>query len=78
MLKKKGLKDNQAKELLKEFGLNIVKTKEKTFLERFFKKLIHPITLMIEVALILSIFTHHYEDASIISILLLVNIIIDL
>ena len=72
MLIKKGLEEKEAQKLLEKFGLNILETKEKTFLERFIKKLIHPITLMIEFALALSIFTHHYEDAYIIFALLLV------
>jgi len=73
----KGLTSKEAKERLTTFGPNAIETKEESWLHRLFKRFWGPIPWMIEVAAILSAMVQHWEDFTIIMILLFVNAIVD-
>lgn len=59
-------------------GYNEIPKPSQSFFLKFVKKLVSPIPLMIIVALILSVIVQHWEDTIVISILLLVNLAVDL
>ena len=73
----KGLSSEEAAERLKKYGSNTIEEKEESWLHRLFKRFWGPIPWMIEVAAILSAMVQHWEDFTIIMILLLVNAIVD-
>ena len=73
----KGLSEKEVLELRKKFGWNEIDGEEKSFWKIFFGKFTGPIPLMIELALILSAITKHWEDFVIIAVLLTVNILVD-
>jgi len=72
-----GLSSEEAVERLQKFGANEIKEKEESWLHRLFRRFWGPIPWMIEVAAILSAMVKHWEDFTIIVILLLINAIID-
>jgi H+-transporting ATPase len=73
----KGLSTEEAQERLKKYGPNEIAEKEETWWHRLFRRFWGPIPWMIEVAAILSAIVKHWEDFTIIVILLLINAIID-
>ncbi len=74
----KGLSDSQVKDLRQKYGANeLVEIKDSTLIW-ILKKFLNPITIMIEFALILSFLAHKTEDFVIITILLLVNVGIEM
>ena len=72
-----GLSSEEAKERLAKYGPNAIEEKEESWVHRLFKRFWGPIPWMIEVAAILSAMVQHWEDFTIIMILLLVNAIVD-
>jgi H+-transporting ATPase len=72
-----GLTTEEAKKRLQEFGPNSVEEKEESWWQRLFKRFWGPIPWMIETAAVLSALVRHWEDFTIIIILLLVNAIVD-
>ena len=62
---------------MQKFGYNEITEKKNSALTRLLKKIWSPIPWMIEVALILSIIMRKWEDVVIITILLLVNVLVD-
>jgi H+-transporting ATPase len=72
-----GLSSSEAKELLQTYGYNTIEEKQESWIDRLFKRFWGPIPWMIEVAAILSAFAKRWEDFTIITILLLVNAIVD-
>ncbi len=72
-----GLTTEEAKKRLQEFGPNSVEEKEESWWQRLFKRFWGPIPWMIETAAVLSALVKHWEDFTIIIILLLVNAIVD-
>ena len=73
----KGLTTEEAEERLKKYGPNAIEEKEESWLHRLFRRFWGPIPWMIEVAAILSAVVKHWEDFAIITMLLLVNAIVD-
>ncbi|WP_052746108.1 plasma-membrane proton-efflux P-type ATPase [Sulfurovum lithotrophicum] len=73
----KGLTHEEAQERLKKFGPNAITAKEKSWLQRLFKRFWGPIPWMIEVAAVLSAAAQRWEDFTIIIILLFVNAFVD-
>ena len=73
----KGLSSEEAKKRLEKYGPNAIEEKEESWLHRLFRRFWGPIPWMIEVAAILSAMVKHWEDFTIITILLLVNAIVD-
>ncbi|WP_294957158.1 plasma-membrane proton-efflux P-type ATPase [Sulfurovum sp.] len=74
---KAGLTSAEAAERLKKYGPNAIEEKEETWLHRLFRRFWGPIPWMIEIAAILSAMVKHWEDFTIITILLLVNAVVD-
>jgi len=72
-----GLSTQEAEKRLKEYGLNELEEKEESWIVRLFHRFWGPIPWMIEVAALLSYYTHRYEDLTIILILLFVNAFVD-
>ncbi len=72
-----GLSSQRAKELLQKYGYNTIEEKKESWLHRLFKRFWGPIPWMIEVAAILSAIAQRWEDFTIITILLLVNAMVD-
>ena len=72
-----GLSSEEAKKRLEKYGPNAIEEKEESWLHRLFRRFWGPIPWMIEVAAILSAMVKHWEDFTIITILLLVNAIVD-
>jgi len=70
----KGLSAEQVKELRAKYGFNEIVEQNTSILWNFIKKFLNPITLMIELALVLSIIAGKFEDFFIILTLLIVNI----
>lgn len=73
-----GLSSKEVIQKRKIEGFNEIIEPSRPFLLKFIKKIMSPIPLMIIVALVLSIIVKHYEDTLIISILLVVNLAVDL
>ena len=74
----KGLTDTEVLEIRAKYGFNEIPEKTESFFVRLLKKLLSPIPLMIEVALVLSAIIQHWEDFYIIALLLIVNLSVDL
>ncbi len=72
-----GLSSEEAKKRLEKYGPNAIEEKEESWMHRLFRRFWGPIPWMIEVAAILSAMVKHWEDFTIITILLLVNAIVD-
>jgi len=73
----KGLADAEAKRRISEYGYNEVPEKEETLFHRIFRRFWGPIPWMIEVAALLSAAVRKWEDFTIITVLLVTNVIID-
>ncbi len=73
----KGLDSSTVKERLQEFGYNEIKEKEEPLWHRIFRRFWGPIPWMIEIAAILSAVVQKWEDFIIITIMLLVNGLLD-
>jgi H+-transporting ATPase len=73
----KGLSHSEAIKRLKKYGYNEIPEKNESSWQRLFKKLWGPIPGMIELAALLSAITCHWEDFTIIIVLLIVNIFVD-
>jgi len=73
----KGLSSEEAKKRLEKYGPNAIEEKEETWLHRLFRRFWGPIPWMIEIAAVLSAMVKHWEDFTIITILLFINAIID-
>jgi len=69
----KGLSEQEAKERLKKYGLNEIPENKESLWHRIFRRFWGPIPWMIEIAAILSALVHHWEDFTIIMIMLFVN-----
>ncbi len=69
----KGLNTEEAKERLKKYGYNEIPEYKEPLWHRIFRRFWGPIPWMIEVAAILSAIVRHWEDFTIIMIMLLVN-----
>ena len=72
-----GLSSEEAKKRLEKYGPNAIEEKEESWMHRLFRRFWGPIPWMIEVAAILSALVKHWEDFTIITILLLVNAVVD-
>src|SRR5579883_1214961 len=72
-----GLRSAEAQRLLEKYGANEIPEKEETTLRRILKRFWGPIPWMIEIAAILSAAVGKWEDFIIITLLLLVNVIVD-
>ena len=70
---KTGLNDEEVKKRQTKYGLNELPEYKESLLHRIFRRFWGPIPWMIEVAGILSAMVHHWEDFSIIMIMLFVN-----
>ncbi len=75
---KHGLTSREVERLREQYGFNSIEEKKVSPLIHFLKKFTNPITLMIEVAFVLSLLAHKTEDAFIILALLAVNIGVEL
>lgn len=73
----RGLSTSEAKIRLERFGPNKITEKEESILHRILRRFWGPIPWMIEAAAILSALVKHWEDFVIITIMLLVNVLID-
>jgi len=73
----KGLSVEDIRERQQEYGLNEIPEKEEALLKRILKRFWGPIPWMIEAAAILSAAVQKWEDFTVITILLLVNVVID-
>ena len=72
-----GLSTPEAQNRLSQYGLNEIKENEESILQRIWRRLWGPIPWMIEVASILSAIAQKWENFTIITILLFVNVIVD-
>ena len=72
----KGLTKQEVQTALLKYGKNIVEEKKKNKLLMFFLKFWAPVPWMLEITIILQIVLHKYEEAIIITILLLFNAIL--
>jgi len=72
-----GLTSEEAKEHLEQYGPNAIEEKEESWVHRLFRRFWGPIPWMIEVAVILSAMAQHWEDFTVITLLLLVNAFVD-
>jgi len=73
----KGLSSEEAARRLKEFGPNTIEEREEGRLARLLKRFWGPIPWMIEAAAALSALVGRWEDFTIITVLLLVNALVD-
>lgn len=69
----KGLSDGQVDERLKKYGYNEIAEEKKSHLKKLFSYFWGPIPWMIEAALLISLAIQHWEEFSIILLLLLIN-----
>jgi len=76
-VKIKGLSDEEVKERLAKYGPNTIEEKEESWMHRLFRRFWGPIPWMIEIAAILSAMVKHWEDFTIITILLVFNAAVD-
>ena len=74
---RKGLSEEEVKERLKKYGFNSIEEKEESWIHRLFRRFWGPIPWMIEIAAILSALVKHWEDFTIITILLVFNAVVD-
>ena len=74
---KKGLTDNEASKRRARFGPNEINEKEESLYHRILRRFWGPIPWMIEIAALLSAFLQRWEDFTIITIMLLVNVGLD-
>ena len=72
-----GLTDKEVNERIEKFGYNELEEKSESWRLRLFRRFWGPIPWMIEVAAILSAIVKRWEDFIIITVLLLVNAIVD-
>ena len=72
-----GLSDSQVRERLTRYGYNEIKEREEPLWHRIFRRFWGPIPGMIEIAAILSALVRKWEDFIIITIMLLVNGLLD-
>jgi len=72
-----GLTTEEIATARKQYGYNEITEHEVTFLVRLFKKLFQPISIMMEIAMLLSIVAGKFEDFLIIGTLLIINIGVD-
>ncbi len=72
-----GLSSEEAQRRLEEYGPNEIKEKTEPLWHRIFRRFWGPIPWMIEAAAILSALVHKWEDCIIITVMLLVNAILD-
>lgn len=72
-----GLDSAEIKSRIEKYGANEIPEKEETTFHRIVKRLWGPIPWMIEIAAILSAVVQKWEDFSIITLLLFVNLIVD-
>ncbi len=72
-----GLTSEEARKRLKEYGPNEIKEKTEPLWHRIFRRFWGPIPWMIEIAAILSAVVRKWEDCIIITVMLLVNGILD-
>lgn len=77
-LTEKGLSNSEVEKLRKQYGLNEIEERGRSLLVRIFKKIVGPIPIMIETALLLSIIAGRLEDFIVIAALFVVNISVDL
>ena len=75
--RKQGLIGKEVKERLDRYGYNEIREKEEPLWHRIFRRFWGPIPWMIEVAALLSALVQQWEDFVIITILLLVNGLLD-
>ncbi len=73
----RGLTAEEAKERLAKYGPNTIEEKEESWLHRLFRRFWGPIPWMIEIAAVLSALVKHWEDFTIITVLLVFNAIVD-
>ncbi len=76
--KKLGLTSREVERLRAQYGFNSIEEKKISPLLSFLKKFTNPITIMIEIAFVLSLLAHKIEDSFIILALLAVNIGVEL
>ena len=73
----RGLSSEEARNRQQQFGLNVLETKEESWLARLAKRFWGPIPWMIETAAVLSASVQRWEDFIIIMVMLLVNAFVD-
>mgnify|MGYP000888368211 CR=1 FL=1 len=69
----KGLSSEEARHRLKKYGYNEISEEKEGLVKKFLKFFWGPIPWMIETALVLSILIQHWEDFTVILVLLLIN-----
>ena len=74
---KKGLTQQEVARLRKRYGFNEIQEKTLPAWRRFVRKFVGPIPLMIETALLLSALAKKWEDFTIITVLLIINVGVD-
>jgi len=72
-----GLSQAEARARLEKYGPNAIEEEEEPLWHRIFRRFWGPIPWMIEVAAILSALVHKWEDFAIITVMLLVNAVLD-
>ncbi len=72
-----GLSSEEVSKRQQQFGLNVLETKEESWLARLAKRFWGPIPWMIETAAVLSASVQRWEDFTIIMVMLLVNAFVD-
>ena len=72
-----GLSGAEAKARLEKYGPNAIEEREEPLWHRIFRRFWGPIPWMIETAAVLSALVHKWEDFTIITVMLLVNAVLD-